>query len=102
VLSVRIVAMMIGLGVAFSGARAAHVIDDSCVQSCDDDDADGRCPPNCGDCTCCTHPAPLIPAVTRLGAVRAAPQPRRLALVESLPASADPREVFHIPKLARV
>jgi hypothetical protein len=98
----RVFAMWMGLAVAFAGARAAHVVDDSCVQACDDDDDDGHCPPDCGDCSCCTHPAPVMPAVGRLGIVRAVPRPRRLPPAESLPASADPHEVFHIPKLARV
>jgi hypothetical protein len=94
--------LLIGFAVAFPGARLAHIVDESCLQPCDDDDADGHCPPDCGDCTCCAHPAPIIPAATRLSVLSVTLQSRYREPAESLPPSADPGEVFHIPKSARV
>ena len=98
----RLFALLIGVTLAMQGARALGFVDQSCVSACDDDDADGRCPPNCGDCTCCSHLTP-----TTVPAVYMRPEPavtpvRPTVATYPIPPSADPHELLHVPKAPRV
>jgi hypothetical protein len=97
---VRTFAILVGLALPLQAAPAAHVIDQSCAQTCDDDDQDGRCPPDCADCSCCAHAAPVVVTAMRVTVLPIAPELCRFARAETLPTSADPNEVFHIPKSA--
>ena len=67
-----------------------------CIETCPDDDQDGKCPPAC---TCACH-APRRPAPAGAVAV-VAPAPesaKRSAFDEELPASPEPSEIWHVPK----
>ncbi len=44
-----------------------------CEANCSDDDAEGRCPPSCGDCGCCAHPLRAVPPRATHTLVDAAP-----------------------------
>jgi hypothetical protein len=93
----RAVLLIAGLLLGFHGAFALATIGD-CMQDCDDDGPDGRCPPNCADCVCCTHQSPLVVDTFTL-APPALHHGQRFALdAVDEPASADPRELQHIPK----
>jgi hypothetical protein len=68
-----------------------------CEESCPDDDADGECTPTCACPVCCAHHAPVL--VHRLMAERLpAAQPLLSTVSTPLPPSAEPHEIFHIPK----
>jgi hypothetical protein len=71
-----------------------------CHESCPDDDEDGRCPPGCMDCTCCVR----APSMARVEATLPVPPTPHLQRArpadETIPASAELREVLHIPKLS--
>jgi hypothetical protein len=69
-----------------------------CTEQCDDDDANGQCPPSCVDCSCCLHTTPMVSAPVQL----AAPHGVELTPVFLEPSplhSADPRAILHVPKL---
>lgn len=79
-------------GGGFFPAVSAEV----CAESCEDDDAQGHCAPDCSDCTCCTHGrtfAVLAPATSE-------PRPPgapRFDHDEAWPASADVGDILHVP-----
>jgi hypothetical protein len=98
----RILAVLVGLALPLQAARAACLLEQSCAQTCQDDDDDGECPADCGDCSCCTHAAPVVTVMVPLTLAPLAPEPRAFDRTDVLPRSTDPAEVFHIPKLARV
>jgi len=84
---------------------AAHVAElsglseERCTEACADDDAQGRCAPECQDCTCCAHqPAPVLSAPgTALGAPVARPHTEAPA---TSPRTAHARKIPHIPRRA--
>lgn len=68
-----------------------------CTESCPDDDAEGACTPTCACPVCCAHHAPMVvhhSVRERLPEVR--PFPSVLSIL--LPPSAEPHDIFHIPK----
>ena len=94
----RAVFLIAGLVLGFHAANAISAVGDACVQGCEDDAPDGTCPPNCADCICCGHQAPavvdsftLVPPTAHDGGLFASD-------TDDQPASADPRELQHIPK----
>ena len=93
----RIVFVLAGAVLAFDGAHAL-VAQGECVQSCEDDGPDGTCPPDCADCSCCAHQTPLVAHSFTL---TPSSEPKVSCASfdgDELPASADPRELQHIPK----
>ena len=94
----RVVFVLTGLVLGFGGARALAAEGDLCVQTCDDDAPDGTCPPDCGDCVCCAHQLPVVADSFTLAPPVAQHRDRFAVDTDDQPASADPREVQHIPK----
>ena len=94
----RALSLIAGMVLGVQGAHAFAAGGEDCVQSCDDDGPDGRCPPDCGDCVCCAHQPPIAAQTF----VLAPPPADHLQMIggdaDRQPASADPREVQHIPK----
>ena len=91
--------LVLALFVAQALVPYAGSSSEPCAAGCADDGSDGRCAPDCSDCTCCAHtgsPPLLVPRGARPGA---------LALRESVPPrdavripSRAPADVFHVPK----
>lgn len=94
----RILFVVAGLTLGLHGARAFAGCGEQCVQGCDDDTPDGKCPPDCGDCVCCAHQAPLVAETFTLVAPSSDRARRFHSDRNEAPASADPREVQHVPK----
>lgn len=95
---VRIVlAITLALFLAQATGIAAFAQSDDCEENCPGDAPDGHCPPDCDACFCCPSARPILP-------VQFAVDPRLPLLgpvswsSDMLPRSADPREIFHIPK----
>ena len=78
---------------AYSGGAGA-----SCSQPCPDDDEDGRCPPDCGFCTCCAH-TPSVTTVAHVVRYSALVSRLRFHAPESFPTSTEPAAIFKVPKL---
>jgi hypothetical protein len=80
-----------------AGAEAEH--EDGCNEPCPGENEDGQCPPDCRFCECCPSTMTVTPAVVPRLLVQTARQGGYLPdVLQKLP-SADPREIFHIPKL---
>ena len=69
-----------------------------CTDPCQDDDEQGRCAPDCSDCTCCGHSSPsmtlLPPSIGLSFVVRAS---EGLALPQA-PKDPDGRRPRQVPK----
>lgn len=83
------VAIATGEVTAFSAA--------SCSQRCPDDDAQGKCAPDCADCACCPH-LRLSFAVAEMkvsAPVQGDPVPEHR---QTEPQSPEPGDILHVPK----
>ena len=69
----------------------------SCSQPCPDDDAGGRCPPDCPYCTCCPHTPPVTVGVSDI-IFNTPAFPVRFHVSESRLTSVEPGDIFHVPK----
>ena len=95
----RAVFLIAGMWLGVHGVHAFAADLDGCVLGCDDDAPDGTCPPDCADCACCVHQAPLVVGAFILTEPRLEHAPRFVASTDDEPSSADPRELQHVPKL---
>ena len=93
--------LILSLGFACFLALAnnpVRLFDETCIDSCPDDDAQGQCSADCADCVCCSH-APQSAAsscavqlpLTKPNRVDVEWNERVLPLVE-------PREILDVPK----
>ena len=88
---------LLGQATGFS-AYASAASPSHCTQPCPDDDDEGTCPPNCTFCICCAHMPPIT--VVRTGLlVRVPATPVQFHVTESIPSSAEPADILHVPKL---
>ncbi|MCP3103118.1 hypothetical protein LZ198_29990 [Myxococcus sp. K15C18031901] len=75
----------------------AGATDTVCTQQCQDDDEQGKCAPDCADCTCCGHvrsvAAPTTPPLMLTDDARRAP----VAYDEDTPPSVDTDDILHVP-----
>ena len=73
------------------------VAPEACTTTCPTDGPDGSCAPLCADCFCCPILRSCIQPDNGFSSPLAcarAPEPER----EPLPLTADPADIFHIPK----
>ena len=79
----------------FSRAAETECRDDDCGG-----DDGGQCPSACV-CSCCAHAMPIVVTTVTLS-----PPPGMLQISPSVdqptPPSADPHEILHVPKIARL
>ena len=94
----RALFVIVGLLLGFHAAHALTTVGDDCVQGCDEDAPDGSCPPDCSDCVCCAHQAPIAVDSFTLAPPTMHDGGRFAPDADDEPASADPRELQHIPK----
>jgi hypothetical protein len=94
----RVVFVIAGLALGLHGAHAFAAAGDDCLQRCDDDGPGGTCPPNCADCVCCAHQSPIVADTFCLAPPAIHDGQRFTVDADDAPASADPRELQHIPK----
>lgn len=73
---------------------------DVCTQSCPDDDANGKCAPDCADCACCGHVRTVALPLSGLSSPAPVPRPRLVAHEEDEPPSADVGDILHVPRAA--
>jgi hypothetical protein len=57
----------------------------------------GCCPPSCSLCVCCTHGQSVLTGAPGMERAPAVSSPSRGSIEPALP-SANPRDVFHVPK----
>src|SRR6185503_10516974 len=100
IVSIVVLTLWFGQATAFA---AALVVVDRCAQDCPEDDERGcDCPPDCGCCADCSHPAPAVPPATpRLEP--AFPLFIEIACPDVARAQAfdEPGEILHVSKLHR-
>jgi hypothetical protein len=68
-----------------------------CLDQCEDDGLDGRCPPACMACPCSPKAGPVA-AVSTVAAPAASPS-FYAAFVARAPRAPEPHDIFHVPKL---
>lgn len=68
-----------------------------CNQACSGDDSKGNCGFGCQDCSCCGHPAPVIPNQVATIIPISAPVKFNVPPPGG-PVARDPHKIFHIPK----
>lgn len=90
-------AMGLALHLALASGASLATEEIGCTEQCPDDAPDGKCPPNCSYCPCCTHvrlqfveaPTKEAPALVMVPV---------LERVEAPPLSPEPGEILHVPK----
>ena len=75
----------------------AGVAGEVCTQSCEDDDAQGQCAPDCVDCTCCAHVRSVAAPIPMPSLAPRVDRPSRFAHEEAAPPSADVGDILHVP-----
>jgi hypothetical protein len=76
---------------------AAETAGTQCIETCPDDDQDGRCPPAC---TCACHaPRKPVPAGVVEFVAPAPPGARRCPVDVEVPTSPEQSEIWHVPKV---
>jgi hypothetical protein len=93
------VLVIVGLSLATAQAVGVSLLlgAHGCQERCADDLDDGNCAPGCHDCSCC-QPVRLV-ATREHTAGGPATAGRKLPPPTALrPASAEPREILHVPK----
>lgn len=87
-------AMLLCLSFEMSGLTAMFE-EDLC--DCSAEDSGGTCPPNCQACSCCSLPKTIPPTQVDSVTARVATTAHWSTKVAA-PASADGREILHVPK----
>jgi hypothetical protein len=93
------VLVIIGLALATAQAMGASLLlgAHQCQERCADDLEDGECAPGCHDCSCCQAVRIVTPREQVAGAPTTPGHTLRLP-TPIRPASAEPREILHVPK----
>ena len=93
------VLVIVGLALAAAQAAGGSLLlgAHQCQERCADDNDDGQCAPGCHDCTCCSGVRVVTPREQAAGAP-ATPGRRLRPRATLCPASAEPREILHVPK----
>jgi hypothetical protein len=72
--------------------------EDACAVVCPEDDEGGQCPPDCTDCVCCTHAAPLaLPAATPPGLSWPVLHGASPGRESTPPPDVEPGDILHVP-----
>jgi len=90
----RAVVLALIVGLALEAGGLATVCAD---QACADDCSGGECAPNCHSCACCSFPKTIV---TGASVTLSSPPSARIAWrsQDGAPPSADPSDIFHVPK----
>lgn len=68
-----------------------------CSQRCADDDERGQCAPDCADCTCCGHVRSVAAPAAVPSLLSHVEGTHRFAYDETVPPSAEPGDILHVP-----
>ncbi len=74
-----------------------------CVETCPDDDDEGRCPADCTDCACCLTPTVITGAPRQIGVLPSlhTAGPACPTHVVAMYSQVDSTEIPHVPKHLR-
>jgi hypothetical protein len=93
-----VLAIGLALHVGISVAEMPTFEGAICTERCPDDDAQGKCAPDCADCVCCPHLGAVALTSAVKVSIRFGPPivPQHHA---SPPRSPEPSEISHVPIL---